>query len=291
MRFEIGPGGVVVILAGLLGLSGAVFGLGLIAGHELAGPEPVQQVASAYPLPAAPATEASSAASKPGSGAATAPAEGSGTEAATSSTAPAADSGSEGSVAAGKLPSKPEASAAREAKAASSAPETGTAAHRSAAARMAAGRSSHASAVAASPAEDLSAGVSAAPPPLVRPPASASAEDSTDESDEGEAPPEPERPVPHKRVALANPPPPANPAASSVRHPYSIQIDAVMDWQGAQQMAQKLRAKGFQPTIVKTQLAGQTWYRLRVGHYATPQEAQAAETKLHQEFNGTPAGH
>src|ERR1700733_6253547 len=56
MRFEIGPGGMLVVLLGLLGLSGAVFGLGLIAGHELAGPENgAPPVAAAYPVPAAPA--------------------------------------------------------------------------------------------------------------------------------------------------------------------------------------------------------------------------------------------
>ena len=55
MRFEIGPGGMFVILLGLVGLSGAVFGLGLIAGHELSGSEPAAQpVAAAFPLPAAP---------------------------------------------------------------------------------------------------------------------------------------------------------------------------------------------------------------------------------------------
>ena len=65
----------------------------------------------------------------------------------------------------------------------------------------------------------------------------------------------------------------------------------MMDYQGAQQMEQKLRAKGFQPYMVPTQLGGKTWYRLRVGHYTTPADAQAAEAKLHQEFNDTPSGH
>src|SRR5262245_37560869 len=66
MRFEIGPGGMLVILLGLIGLSGAVFGLGLIAGHELAGSEPgAQPVAAAFPLPAAPGAPAPAVAAAP----------------------------------------------------------------------------------------------------------------------------------------------------------------------------------------------------------------------------------
>src|SRR5579875_3109559 len=64
MRFEIGPGGIFIILLGLAGLSGGVFGLGLVAGHELAGPEPGSQpVAEAYPLPQAAAAAQPSGAS------------------------------------------------------------------------------------------------------------------------------------------------------------------------------------------------------------------------------------
>ena len=36
MRFDIGPGGGFVILVGLLGLSAAVFFLGMISGREMA---------------------------------------------------------------------------------------------------------------------------------------------------------------------------------------------------------------------------------------------------------------
>jgi DedD protein len=54
MRFEIGPGGGFVILVGLLGLSAAVFFLGMISGREMAQTEQGQaQLASVYPAPAA----------------------------------------------------------------------------------------------------------------------------------------------------------------------------------------------------------------------------------------------
>lgn len=52
MRFEIGPGGGFIILVGLLGLSAAVFFLGMISGREMAQSEQGQsQLASVYPMP------------------------------------------------------------------------------------------------------------------------------------------------------------------------------------------------------------------------------------------------
>jgi cell division septation protein DedD len=299
MRFEIGPGGVVVILLGLLGLSGAVFGLGLIAGHELLGPEPgAQPVASAYPLPAAPesgSSSASTSASKPASAAVSSVDESAGSTAEWSGGAEGmtASTKSEGESAspAQKPASKPAIASAHLPKAPPSSPAAGSVARKTASSKTLAAKGSRASEAAASSPEDLSAGVGVAPPPPRS--ASAAASDNNVDEDEEEdvtAAPPPPRPAARKKVALVNPPS-TNPAASIPGHPYSIQIDAVMDRQGAQQMAQKLRAKGFQPFIVPTQLAGKTWYRLRVGHYASAEEAQAAEAKLHQEFNGTPASH
>jgi DedD protein len=74
MRFEIGPGGGFVILVGLLGLSAAVFFLGMISGREMAQSEQNQsQLASVYPMPAgAPAALPSQAAAPSGPAAAAA---------------------------------------------------------------------------------------------------------------------------------------------------------------------------------------------------------------------------
>jgi DedD protein len=64
MRFEIRAGGAFLILVGLVGLSGAVFALGLVAGYEMAKqtqPD-INQISTAYPLPSAatqPGSEAS----------------------------------------------------------------------------------------------------------------------------------------------------------------------------------------------------------------------------------------
>jgi septal ring-binding cell division protein DamX len=76
MRFEIGPGGGFVILVGLLGLSAAVFFLGMISGREMAQSELGQnQLATVYPMPpAAPEAAPSPAAEAAAAPAAAAPA-------------------------------------------------------------------------------------------------------------------------------------------------------------------------------------------------------------------------
>lgn len=63
MRFEIGAGGTIVILLGLLGLSAAVFTLGLVSGYEIAKSQPeTTKVVTVYPLPATAAATSSPAA-------------------------------------------------------------------------------------------------------------------------------------------------------------------------------------------------------------------------------------
>ncbi len=261
MRFEIGPGGMFMILLGLAGLSGAVFGLGLIAGHELAGPETgPPPVTAAYPLPqtapaassAPPAVEASA----PAMPAAAAPAATAALAPPNAKTGVNVAAANPASVPAATLKPRVAAPAVEPARRTEPTTKVATRATRPAE-------------------EDLSAGSAVAPPRETR---SASAESaaSASDMDEGEEVAAP----PRRRVAAVSPPAPH--AASG---PYSVQIDAMMDWQGAQQMAQKIRAKGFQPYIVPTYVQGKTWYRLRVGHYATPEQAQAAESRLHEEFN------
>jgi cell division septation protein DedD len=277
MRFEIGPGGIFVILLGLAGLSAAVFGLGMVAGHELAGPEPGSQpVAAAYPLPqTAPAPVPSVASPVEATApAATVPSVPAGAVAAapvTGSTTSALN----------PLPPNPGAAPAAVAlKPRTEAPVAQAATRRTVESRTAvAARTTRPAAEPAAESDEApSTGASVAPPEA----RSASAEPAEPAIDEGEregAAPAPVQPA-HRRLTAVNPPAPR--AASG---PYSVQIDAMMDWQGAQQMAQKIRAKGFQPYIVSTNVDGKTWYRLRVGHYATPEQAQDAETRLHQDFN------
>ena len=59
MRFEIRAGGAFLILVGLVGLSGGVFALGLVAGYEMArrNQPDLNQISSTYPLPKSPAPD------------------------------------------------------------------------------------------------------------------------------------------------------------------------------------------------------------------------------------------
>src|SRR5260370_8697862 len=59
MRFEIWKGGAFLILVAVIGLFGAVFALGLVAGYQMArqNQPDVNQTSTTYPLPAAPAEE------------------------------------------------------------------------------------------------------------------------------------------------------------------------------------------------------------------------------------------
>ncbi len=114
----------------------------------------------------------------------------------------------------------------------------------------------------------------ATPPPLVAakpPPARSSAASFDAPADSVGARPE--------REVVSAPP-------SSRRKPYSIQIEAVMDRAGAEGMVAKLRRLGYSAYIIETMIGGRTWYRVRVGPYATEQEASEAEGKLHQQYTG-----
>jgi|SRR5271166_4375981 len=81
----------------------------------------------------------------------------------------------------------------------------------------------------------------------------------------------------------------ATPTPAARHKNYSVQIEAVMDQQGANEMVAKLKRLGYLPYIVETDIGGQPWYRVRVGPYATAEEAKAVETKLHQEYGGSSA--
>ncbi len=100
--------------------------------------------------------------------------------------------------------------------------------------------------------------------PAANPPASD--EDTDDDSETDSAPAVPPRALP--------------PGAK----PYNIQIEAVMDKSGADEMVSRLRSLGYNAQEVKTALNGQTWYRVRVGPYASADEATAAQDRLREQY-------
>ena len=63
-----------------------------------------------------------------------------------------------------------------------------------------------------------------------------------------------------------------------------------MDRNGAGEMIHRLQALGYQPHLVPTQLAGQTWYKVEVGPYATQEEAAAAQQEMRAKYNTTYGG-
>jgi cell division protein FtsN len=185
-------------------LSGAVFALGLVAGHEMfrQNQPDVSQVSTTYPLPSPPAGGATSA--SVGSPAAI-------SSSASSSTSSSAMKPVAPPVAAGAPAARPSvASVAR-----------------------------------------------------VKPPAPALSPAPTEE-DEGT--------------------PAAASGPATAAKPYNIQIEAVMDKSGADEMVSRLKTLGYNAQEAKTTLNGQTWYRVRVGPYNSEEEAKAAQEKLREQY-------
>jgi cell division protein FtsN len=217
MRFEIRAGGGVLILLGLVGLSGAVFALGLVAGYEMArqSQPDLSQISSTYPLPNPP--------EKPPP---------------VSEMSPVA----EASPAVASAPPAPHVSMK---------PPAPAIGEGHPAARM-------------SP-----AAVARIRPPAVAPaanPPAASDEDTDEDSDEASEPAVPPRALP--------------PGAK----PYNIQIEAVMDKSGADEMVARLKTLGYNAQEVKTPLNGGVWYRVRIGPYASADEATAAQDRLREQY-------
>jgi cell division protein FtsN len=206
MRFEIKRGGAFLILIALVGLSGAVFALGLVAGYQMAkqNQPDLNQTSTTYPLPSPPTDE-----SKP---------------------APVAEMSPPPA-----MPIKPaEPPVAAMPPAAHPSPAT----------------------------------VARVRPPAPAPARNPNAPAAADEEDADSEPA----------------PAPAIAAPSAPSRPYNIQIEAVMDKSGADEMVSRLKALGYNAQEMTTNLNGQTWYRVRVGPYNSSSEAAAAQEKLREQY-------
>jgi DedD protein len=240
MRFEIGPGGGFVVLVGLLGLSAAVFFLGMISGREMAQSEQGQsQLASVYPMPAgAPPQAAAPAVQPPPAPIAVA------TPKPSSHAAIASRDTSE------DMSGVPEAAPPRLPPHQHKAPPHPT---------LTSVPPARPSAPAA---EESDSDSSASPDSSAPSDSSASSDDSDTGADEG----------------TANAPPPS--AAGTHHRGYNIVIDAAMDRAAANRMAVRLLGLGYTSHILPTQINGQTWYRVQVGPYPSPDDARAAQSQL-----------
>ncbi len=263
MRFEVKSGGVTAIVFAMTLLSGVVFVMGLLAGYDVGRQAQLDaaQLATSYPLQSAPSPDAASNPSpaepaKPATQSAaltTAPPPTAGTAPATSPSG--TDRGIAGdSVGARHELSQPSAAPTRKRLASSSIPSTAAPPSSPAADSPAAG-------------EDIGA-----------------ATESENLSASDELSRAPSNPDLQSRRAVAS-------TAPSVRHkPYNIQIQAAMDISGADKMMARLQKLGYRSHLVPTEIAGQRWYKIEVGPYATAEEASSAEAQLRQKYDATYGG-
>ena len=61
---------------------------------------------------------------------------------------------------------------------------------------------------------------------------------------------------------------------------WAVQIKSSPDKKFADTWADRLKAKGYDAFVVEGDVKGQTWYRVRVGHFAARQEAEALRVAL-----------
>jgi cell division septation protein DedD len=88
---------------------------------------------------------------------------------------------------------------------------------------------------------------------------------------------------PQPVVKETRPAKPAKPAVSvpSAGHgDYTIQVSSWMNRGKAEQEAAKLSSAGMESFVEEAIVNGATWYRVRVGHYPTSQEAKEAAAQL-----------
>ncbi|MCW5893825.1 MAG: SPOR domain-containing protein [bacterium] len=81
---------------------------------------------------------------------------------------------------------------------------------------------------------------------------------------------------PGAMVALAQPPAPAAPK----RPTWTVQASPTRDKQEADRLLAALKARGYDANVVTVRRDGDVWYRLRVGRYASPEQATEAMRKL-----------
>jgi septal ring-binding cell division protein DamX len=137
---------------------------------------------------------------------------------------------------------------------------------------------------------------SEAPPPA----GSGAGNPSAADDDTGEAAAAPAAADTPARTASVdeNTAPPDNPAGTSApdeeapppppkRHSFNIQIQAVMDVAGANQMIHRLSRIGYPAHMVATPIDGQTWYKVEVGPYPSQEEAATAQASMRQKYNDT----
>ena len=133
-----------------------------------------------------------------------------------------------------------------------------------------------------------SATVIAAPPPAlptVPPPPSASVGPAAPAKSAPAAPSAPPKPAsaPVATATPRTPPPPAPPppvSAHSASGGWTVEANPTQDRVAAEAVLGRLRSRGYDVTLERVLREGGTWYRLRVGRYASAGEANDAMRRL-----------
>jgi cell division protein FtsN len=133
------------------------------------------------------------------------------------------------------------------------------------------------------PARDVPAAAAPTPPPPARrsPPTASPAV--------GVEPAPPrvveEPPVPPAAAARPTPPPaaPAPPRATTRGGPWSVQASPTRDRAEAQRLLESLRGRGYEASVVRVLRDGGAWYRVRVGSFASAEEASEVMQRLRRE--------
>jgi DedD protein len=95
--------------------------------------------------------------------------------------------------------------------------------------------------------------------------------------------------LPAAKSAEQTPPAPAAQAQRQISQPakekspelvWTVQVKSSPDKKFADLWADRLKTKGYDAFVVSADIKGQTWYRVRVGHLAARQEAQALRSTL-----------
>ena len=95
--------------------------------------------------------------------------------------------------------------------------------------------------------------------------------------------------LPAASPAEQTPPAPAAQKQSQISQPvkgkspelvWTVQVKSSPDKKFADIWADRLKTKGYDAFVVEADIKGQTWYRVRVGHLAARQEADALRTTL-----------
>ncbi|MCC6847293.1 MAG: SPOR domain-containing protein [Deltaproteobacteria bacterium] len=84
-------------------------------------------------------------------------------------------------------------------------------------------------------------------------------------------------------VALAPAAAPTPVARTGAKGDWSVQVSATRDPRTADGVLRRLRGKGYDAFVLKVRRRGETFYRVRVGHYASLEEAQRVVTRLRRE--------